>query len=52
MDATAESIEVARLHAREDPEVEKRVTYVNTTVDELVESRGTSFDLVVRFLAT
>eukprot|EP00035_Acanthoeca_spectabilis_P035412 m.34527 g.34527 ORF g.34527 m.34527 type:complete len:305 (+) comp7327_c0_seq1:180-1094(+) len=47
VDATAESIEVARLHAREDPEVEKRVTYVNTTVDELVESRGTSFDLVV-----
>lgn len=47
VDATGESIEVARLHAREDPDVERSVTYLHTTVDDLVKTQGMSFDLVV-----
>mmetsp|Transcript_23402 Transcript_23402/g.61256 ORF Transcript_23402/g.61256 Transcript_23402/m.61256 type:complete len:281 (+) Transcript_23402:225-1067(+) len=47
VDATERSIEVARLHAREDPEVHDRVSYSHSTVEELLASSGASFELVV-----
>ena len=48
VDATPEAIEAARQHAREDPDIEDRVTYVCSTVEDLVKTQGMSFDLVVR----
>ena len=47
IDAASENIEIARQHASHDPLLQRRLKYMCTTAEELLESEEGVFDAVV-----
>lgn len=47
IDPSAELINIAKEHAKLDPDISERVNYIQTTVDDFSQKEGESYDAVV-----